>query len=59
MGHNGSYKNREGVLRIFAKLRTQCQARLVMAGPPPTPALRDWLDALQLDDEVVFVEKPG
>jgi len=58
IGHNGTYKNREGVLRIFSKLKANCQARLVMAGPPPTSALRDLVKALKLDDEVVFVENP-
>jgi len=58
VGHNGHYKNRAGVIRVFARIRAQTAARLVMAGPPPTAALRDLVKAQQVEGDVVFVENP-
>ncbi len=58
VGHNGSYKNRAGVLRIFAKLKAQCRARLVLAGPPPTSTVGDMVKALSLEGDVEFVVNP-
>lgn len=40
VGHNGAYKNREGVLRTGALVLREQPVRLVLVGPPPTPALR-------------------
>lgn len=37
LGNNAPYKNRAGVIRIFARIRQFLPARLVMAGSPP-----DW-----------------
>ena len=58
VGHNGHYKNRAGVIRVFARIRAQTPARLVMAGPPPTAALRDLVKALHVEGDVEFVENP-
>ena len=40
IGNNATYKNRMGVLRIFAKLSDQKDLWLLMAGPAPTPGLQ-------------------
>ena len=46
LGNNAAYKNREGVLRVFALVAAQSPAHLVMAGPAPTEALRGLADSL-------------
>ncbi|HEU4981326.1 MAG TPA: glycosyltransferase family 1 protein [Acidobacteriaceae bacterium] len=54
VGNDNWYKNRPGVLRIMAELRKHPQfrsARLVMAGPALSPALRE--EAQALDGAVV------
>lgn len=40
VGNNAAYKNRLGVLDVFFRLRDLGDVHLVMAGPPPTGALR-------------------
>lgn len=40
VGHNAAYKNREGVLRVASLVLREHAVRLVLVGPPPTPALR-------------------
>ncbi len=40
IGNNACYKNRVGVLQVFAKLADVKNLWLVMAGPPPTASLR-------------------
>ncbi len=40
VGNNARYKNREGVLDVFGHLQDLTDLELVMAGPPPTDALR-------------------
>lgn len=40
VGNNAAYKNRLGVLEVFARLREIPGLHLVMAGPPPLPELR-------------------
>lgn len=39
VGHNGFYKHRAQVLRIFARLERTLARQLVMIGPPPTTEL--------------------
>ncbi len=40
IGNNAAYKNRMGVLRVFARLVDMQDVWLIMAGPAPTDALR-------------------
>ena len=40
IGNNAAYKNRMGALRVFARLADMKDLWLIMAGPPPTDALR-------------------
>lgn len=40
VGNNAAYKNREGVLDVFARLADVAGLHLVMVGPPPAGALR-------------------
>ncbi len=40
VGNNAGYKNRLGVLAVFSRLRDLADLHLVLAGPPPTRALR-------------------
>jgi glycosyltransferase involved in cell wall biosynthesis len=39
LGNNAAYKNRVGVVKVFARLRDCVNLHLVLAGPPPTPEL--------------------
>jgi glycosyltransferase involved in cell wall biosynthesis len=58
VGNNAAYKNREGVLRIFAAVRKALPLSLVMAGPPPGRVLRELVRNLALEDEVSFEIDP-
>ena len=40
VGHNAAYKNRAGVVDVFARLDDLPDLHLVLVGPPPTPELR-------------------
>lgn len=40
VGHNAAYKNRAGVVDVFARLRAAPDLHLVLVGPPPTSELR-------------------
>ena len=40
VGHNAAYKNRAGVVHVFARLRDVPDLHLVLVGPPPTSELR-------------------
>jgi glycosyltransferase involved in cell wall biosynthesis len=46
VGNNASYKNRLGVLNVFARLQNQTDLHMVMVGPEPTPELRRAADSL-------------
>lgn len=58
VGHNGFYKNRAGVLRIYASIQQSCDLRLIMAGPPPSPELTMMVDRFRLAGKVQFVIEP-
>jgi glycosyltransferase involved in cell wall biosynthesis len=58
VGNNGFYKNRVGVLRVFARVAERSEARMVMAGAEPTPQLRELVEALGLHGRVSFVVEP-
>ncbi len=46
VGNNAGYKNRTGVLNVFSKLKTTTDLHLVMAGPEPTPGIREKAESL-------------
>lgn len=58
VGNNAWYKNRIAVVRVFSKARKKIEARLVMAGSPPTAELLRLVSDLGLRDQVDFVENP-
>lgn len=59
VGHNGFYKNRSGVVRVFARVAERADVHLVLAGPRPTRALRALVEALDVPERVTFVEEPS
>lgn len=59
VGNNGFYKNREGVLRIFAAIARQRPGlRLSMAGPAPSGAMSALAAQLGIADRVDWVVGP-
>lgn len=59
LGNNAFYKNRSGVLRVFAAIGPRSGLRLVMAGPPPPRSLRDLASELDITDRVEFLVDPS
>ena len=47
IGNNADYKNRTGVLDVFARLQDVLDLHLLMAGPEPTPELRQKAEGLK------------
>jgi glycosyltransferase involved in cell wall biosynthesis len=58
LGSNASYKNREGVLRVFAKAAPQTDLQLVIAGEALNQKLARLARELQIDNRIVQVVKP-
>ena len=58
VGSDAYYKNRGGVVSVFARLRLDKPVRLVLAGAPPSAALRGRVRSLGLDDAVEYVVHP-
>lgn len=58
VGSNLRRKNREGVLRIFAKTAARWSGQLVFAGQPLSAELRALAASLQITDRIVEVRKP-
>jgi glycosyltransferase involved in cell wall biosynthesis len=58
LGSNASYKNREGVLRVFAKAAPQTDLQLVIAGEALNQKLASLARELQIENRVVQVVKP-
>jgi glycosyltransferase involved in cell wall biosynthesis len=58
LGSNASYKNREGVLRVFAKAATQTDLQLVIAGEVLKQRLARLARELQIENRIVQVVKP-
>lgn len=58
VGNNGFYKNREGVLRIFAILDPNLARQLVMAGPAPGAELLSLAHSLDLTDRIEWLVDP-
>jgi glycosyltransferase involved in cell wall biosynthesis len=58
VGSNLVRKNREGVLRIFARCREQWNGSLVFAGDPLSPPLRSLGRSLGVSDRIVEIPNP-
>ena len=58
LGSNAAYKNREGVLRIFAKASAKTNLQLVIAGEVLDRNLTRLARELQIDERIVQVVKP-
>jgi len=58
LGSNAAYKNREGVLRAFAKAATENDLQLVMAGEVLNQKLSRLARELQIENRIVQVDKP-
>ena len=59
VGNNAFYKNRQGVVRIFARVLKEYNILLKMAGPAPSPELLDLVAKLGLTKHVAFVVDPS
>ena len=58
VGNNSFYKNRAGVLRVFARIHDKLGIELKMAGPPPGPELTNLIRELRIERHVHFVINP-
>ncbi len=58
IGNNGFYKNRLGVLRVFAHVRATANVRLRLAGPPLTDEMQRFIVELGLAPHVDVVVNP-
>jgi glycosyltransferase involved in cell wall biosynthesis len=58
VGNNAFYKGRDQVLRIGAVLDPTLARRIVLLGPPPTPALRELAQQLGIAARVEWVVDP-
>jgi glycosyltransferase involved in cell wall biosynthesis len=58
VGSNLRRKNREGVLRIFARTAEQWNGRLVFAGDPLTDALRSLAHELHIEHRLLEISRP-
>jgi glycosyltransferase involved in cell wall biosynthesis len=58
LGSNVAYKNREGVLRAFARAASETDLQLVIAGEALNPKLARLARELQIEDRIVQVVKP-
>ena len=59
VGSNLRRKNREGVLRIFAKVAAQWGGQLVFAGDPLSPGLRELAVSFGIAERIVEISKVG
>jgi glycosyltransferase involved in cell wall biosynthesis len=58
VGSNHARKNRDGVLRVFAKVAKQIDLRLVIAGEPLSEKLMQMAGELQVESRIVQVVGP-
>lgn len=58
LGSNAAYKNREGVLRVFAKASAEADLQLVIAGAALDRKLTRLASQLHIEDRIVQVVKP-
>lgn len=60
VGNNSFYKNRAGVIRVFARVaREDARVELILAGAPPTAALRREASACGVAARTRFVVHPS
>jgi glycosyltransferase involved in cell wall biosynthesis len=59
IGSNLKRKNREGVLRVFARASEGLDLRLVFAGQALSPTLIQLADQLQIRDKIIQVVRPS
>jgi glycosyltransferase involved in cell wall biosynthesis len=58
VGSNLAYKNREGVLRVFARASIGTDLQLVIAGEPLNQSLTSLARELKIEDRIVQFESP-
>ena len=59
VGSSLKRKNRDGILRIFAKVSQQWNGNLVFAGAPLTPELTELVEKLNLGSRVIQLSNPS
>ena len=59
IGNNAPYKNREGVVRVFAKVRGEMDARLVLAGAGRDALTGRIARELGVDSDIQWVQSPS
>ncbi|MCH2175607.1 MAG: glycosyltransferase family 4 protein [Lentisphaeria bacterium] len=60
IGHNGHYKNRESVLKVFSELLEFFpDLKLKMAGPPPSLELKELSSKFKLVNKIDWLEFPS
>lgn len=59
VGNNGFYKNREGVLRVFALLDPAMRTTMIMVGPEPTSNLTRLAESLGIAERVQWLVEPA
>lgn len=59
VGNNAFYKNRKGVIELFAAMDAGVARQLVMLGPPPSGELLEVVRALALESRVTWVDDPA
>ncbi len=58
VGHNAAYKNRTGVVRIFARVRETCDVKLVLAGGAPNRDVQSAILESGVADAIRIVVDP-
>ena len=58
VGNNAFYKNRERLLRIFAKVRSFCEIELKLVGSPLSPKEKQIIRELEIANFVSFIDNP-
>ena len=59
VGNNGFYKNRSGVLQVFAQLHHQYPTRLILAGDPLDTKLKTQAKTLGILDKIYMYPNPN
>lgn len=59
LGNNAFYKNRLGVLEVFARVREKCQVNLVLAGPSLDSSMQKRISELGISESVEVRENPS
>lgn len=60
LGHNGFYKNREGVLRIFSRVQSVFpDMKLKLAGAPPDEPIKRLASELGIAESIEYIVNPN